>query len=246
MRAREPHATFLGGITDRLKSRNASTPPDLLFPGFALDRIDVGDVALRVRHGGTGPPILLLHGHPRTDTTWPAAPSLTSPWSARIFGDMASHRVADESDHSQASKRAMARDAIELMRSLGHQRFAIVGHDRGAYAALRTALDHPSAVSHLAVLDAVPIGEALTRTDAAFAQMWPHWFLSLTSRSAPSCVTQMPGTATFPRRWAGKTTRTTVARSTTPTRCTPWSRTTERALASTGRRTRSTWLRATG
>jgi haloacetate dehalogenase len=70
----------------------------------------------------------------------------------------------------------MAGDAVRLMRALGHERFAIVGHDRGAYAALRTALDHPDAVTHLAILDAVPIGEALRRADARFAQAWPHWF----------------------------------------------------------------------
>jgi haloacetate dehalogenase len=70
----------------------------------------------------------------------------------------------------------MAKDAVALMSALGHDRFAIVGHDRGAYAALRTALDHPAQVSHLVVLDAVPIGEALRRADAKFAQSWPHWF----------------------------------------------------------------------
>jgi haloacetate dehalogenase len=70
----------------------------------------------------------------------------------------------------------MAGDAVGLMRALGHERFGVVGHDRGAYAALRTALDHPASVSRLAILDAVPIGEALARTDAKFAQLWPHWF----------------------------------------------------------------------
>jgi haloacetate dehalogenase len=70
----------------------------------------------------------------------------------------------------------MANDAVGLMAALGHPRFAVVGHDRGAYAALRTALEYPDHISHLAVLDAVPIGEALARADATFAQNWPHWF----------------------------------------------------------------------
>jgi haloacetate dehalogenase len=70
----------------------------------------------------------------------------------------------------------MANDVVRLMEALGHPRFALVGHDRGAYAALRAALDHPDHVTHLVVLDAVPIGEALARADAAFAQRWPHWF----------------------------------------------------------------------
>jgi haloacetate dehalogenase len=70
----------------------------------------------------------------------------------------------------------MANDAVRLMEALGHERFAVVGHDRGAYVALRAALDHPDHITHLAVLDAVPIGEALARADAKFAQSWPHWF----------------------------------------------------------------------
>lgn len=70
----------------------------------------------------------------------------------------------------------MARDCLGLMRVLGHETFAVVGHDRGAYAALRTSLDHPAAVTHLAILDAVPIAEALRRADARFAQSWWHWF----------------------------------------------------------------------
>jgi haloacetate dehalogenase len=151
-----------------------------MFEGFALDRIAVGDVELRVRHGGSGPAVLLLHGHPRTHTTWHrVAPLLADRFTVvcpdlRGYGE--SSKPPDEPDHAQASKRAMARDAVGLMRALGHERFAVVGHDRGAYAALRTALDHRSAVSHLAILDAVPIGEALARANARFAQAWPHWF----------------------------------------------------------------------
>jgi haloacetate dehalogenase len=151
-----------------------------MFDGFALDRIDLGEVVIRVRHGGTGPPVLLLHGHPRTHTTWHrVAPLLSQDYSVvcpdlRGYGE--SSKPPDEPDHGQASKRAMARDAVGLMRALGHERFAVVGHDRGAYAALRTALDHPEAVTQLAVLDAVPIGEALARTNARFAQRWAHWF----------------------------------------------------------------------
>ena len=151
-----------------------------MFDGFALDRIDVGDVVLRVRHGGSGPPVLLLHGHPRTHTTWHrVAPLLAGAFTVvcpdlRGYGE--SSKPPDEPDHAQASKRAMARDAVALMRTLGHERFAVVGHDRGAYAALRTALDHPASVTHLAIMDAVPIGEALARADARFAQAWPHWF----------------------------------------------------------------------
>ena len=151
-----------------------------MFPGFELQRIPVNNVELRVRHGGSGSPILLLHGHPRTHTTWHSvATNLAKEFTVvcpdlRGYGE--SSTEPDEPDHGQASKRTMARDAIALMRTLGHERFAIVGHDRGAYVALRTALDHPGSILHLVVLDAIPIGEALARATATFAQAWWHWF----------------------------------------------------------------------
>lgn len=151
-----------------------------MFEGFALDRIDVGEVVLRVRHGGTGSPVLLLHGHPRTHATWHRVAALLAPHFTVVAPDLRGYgestTPATQPDHSQASKRAMAGDNLALMRALGHERFAVVGHDRGSYAALRLALDHPEAVTHLAVLDGVPIGEALARADARFATMWWHWF----------------------------------------------------------------------
>ena len=79
-------------------------------------------------------------------------------------------------DHAPHSKRALAGDVVALMQRLGHDRFAVVGHDRGSYVAMRTALDHPDAVTHLAVLDCLPIVEHLERTDDRFATAWWHWF----------------------------------------------------------------------
>lgn len=151
-----------------------------MFDGFELDRIDVGDVVLRVRHGGSGSPVLLLHGHPRTHTTWHrVAPALAETHTVvcpdlRGYGE--SSKPATTADHEPYSKRAMARDCVALMRALGHDRFAVVGHDRGAYVAFRCALDHPDAVSALVVMDAVPIAEALARCDSTFAASWWHWF----------------------------------------------------------------------
>jgi haloacetate dehalogenase len=151
-----------------------------VFDGFELQRVDVGEAVLRVRHGGSGPAVLLLHGHPRTHTTWHrVAPLLADTHTvvcpdSRGYGESSKPRTTD--DHEPYSKRAMARDCVALMRSLGHERFAVVGHDRGAYVALRCALDHPASVTALAVLDAVPIGEAVARADAKFASAWWHWF----------------------------------------------------------------------
>jgi haloacetate dehalogenase len=155
---------------------------EAMFADFTLERIDVGEVELRVRHGGNadGQAVVLLHGHPRTHTTWHAvAPLLANDFyvvcpDLRGYGE--SSKPADAPDHAQASKRAMAADVATLMEKLGFGRFAVVGHDRGAYAALRTAMDYPERVSQLVVLDAVPIGEALARANAKFAQAWPHWF----------------------------------------------------------------------
>ncbi len=153
-----------------------------VFEGFALQQVDVGEgVSLRVRVGGQGPPVVLLHGHPRTHTTWHAvAPLLVAAGYRVVCPDLRGYGGSSSPpprlDHAQASKRAMAGDVLQLMSQLGHERFSVVGHDRGSYVAFRLAMDHPQAVSHLAVLDTVPIGEALARADAGFATAWWHWF----------------------------------------------------------------------
>ncbi|GGL12173.1 alpha/beta fold hydrolase [Planomonospora parontospora] len=151
-----------------------------MFEDFADERVDVGEAELRVRHGGSGPPVLLLHGHPRTHATWHRVAPLLATGFTVVCPDLRgygrSSKPPSTPDHEPYSKRAMARDCVALMRALGHERFAVAGHDRGAYVAQRLALDHPSAVTRAAVLDAVPIGEALARCDATFARRWWHWF----------------------------------------------------------------------
>jgi haloacetate dehalogenase len=168
-----------------------------MFEGFTLENVDVGGVVLRVRHGGSGPPILLLHGHPRTHTTWHrVAPLLANDFTVvcpdlRGYGQ--SSKPPSTPDHSPYSKRAMADDCLALMGALGHDRFSVVGHDRGAYVAQRLALDHPHAIGHAAVLDAVPIAEALDRADARFAQLWWHWFfLGQTAKPAERVINADP------------------------------------------------------
>ncbi|WP_447002820.1 alpha/beta fold hydrolase [Saccharothrix isguenensis] len=147
---------------------------------FTLTRIDTGDAELRVRTGGSGPPVLLVHGHPRTHTTWRhVAPLLAADHTVvcpdlRGYGE--SSKPGTTPDHTPYSKRVMARDLVTLMRELGHERFAVVGHDRGGYVATRLALDHPEVVTHLVALDVVPIGSALARCGPEFARRWWHWF----------------------------------------------------------------------
>lgn len=145
------------------------------------DRVDVGEVCLRVRHGGEGPPVLLIHGHPRTGATWHrVAPRLVDAGFTVVCPDMRGYGRSDKAelrpDHAQQSKRAVAQDLVRLMSHLGHDTFVAVGHDRGSYVVFRAALDYPDVVSRLVVMDGVPISEALARCDATFAHDWFHWF----------------------------------------------------------------------
>ena len=119
-----------------------------MFEGFTLDYVDLGEVTLRVRHGGQGPPVVLLHGHPRTHTTWHrVAPLLAGSFfvvcpDLRGYGQSTLHPTRPST--LKSSKRAMADDVVSLMRYLGHEQFAVVGHDRGSLVAFRTAMDHPT------------------------------------------------------------------------------------------------------
>ena len=169
----------------------------MFFDGFTLDRYDVREVTLRARHGGSGSPVALLHGHPRTHTTWHAVARLLARRHTVVCPDLRGYGRStlppDLPDHAQSSKRAMAGDVVALMRLLGHERFAVVGHDRGGAVAYRTALDHPDAVSHLVVMDALPLVEQLERTDAAFARAWWHWwFLGQTDQPAERVINADP------------------------------------------------------
>lgn len=151
-----------------------------MFDGFDLDVIPCGEISVRVRHGGRGPALVLLHGHPRTHTTWHAVAPLLADRFTVVCPDLrgygGSSKPSPTVDHTTYSDRAMAADLVRLMTELGQERFAVVGHDRGSYVAYRTALDHPDRVTHLGVCDSVPILEALERCDAHFAAKWWHWF----------------------------------------------------------------------
>jgi haloacetate dehalogenase len=168
-----------------------------VFEGFALEHVDVGEVTLRVRHGGEGPAVVLLHGHPRTHTTWHrVAPLLARSHFVAcpdLRGYGRSTLPADEPGHTQSSKRAMAADVVALMRHLGHERFAVVGHDRGALVAFRTAMDHPGAVSRLVVMDGLPVVEHLERLNETFVRTWWHWwFLGQTDTPAEQVIARDP------------------------------------------------------
>jgi haloacetate dehalogenase len=151
-----------------------------LFAGFELSTVDAGEATLRVRHGGSGPPLLLLHGFPQTHVMWHAvAPGLAEQFTVvapdlRGYGE--SSKPPTTQDHEPYSKRAMARDQVELMRQLGFDRFSVCGHDRGARCAYRLALDRPECVERLAVLDVVPTGDTFRLADMRFGLAYWHWF----------------------------------------------------------------------
>jgi haloacetate dehalogenase len=152
-----------------------------MFEGFDTGDIDVGDGTVHVRHAGYGPPVVLLHGHPRTGATWHwVAPILLELGFTVVVPDLPGYgaSVAPDPtpDHAAHSKRATADRILTMMRALGHERFALVGHDRGSYVAMRLALDHPERVSRLALLDSIPIVEHLERITPEFATQWWHWF----------------------------------------------------------------------
>ena len=148
-------------------------------PGLRSFQETVGDVTLRVSAGGSGPPLLLLHGYPQTHLMWGrVAERLAEQFTVvgpdlRGYGD--SSKPPTDPEHRNHGKRAMAADGVGLMRQLGHETFDVVGHDRGARVAYRMALDSPDAVRRLTVMDVVPTSEVWARADARFALGYWHW-----------------------------------------------------------------------
>jgi haloacetate dehalogenase len=154
-----------------------------VFDGFEAFNVATSGTTIHGRRGGEGPPVLLLHGIPETHLMWHrVAPRLAERFTVvatdlRGFGD--SGKPPSTPDHAPYSMRELARDQAEVMRALGHERFAVAGHDRGARCAYRMALDHPGAVSRLAVLDIVPTGEAFRRAGMEFSLgFWVWTFLA--------------------------------------------------------------------
>jgi haloacetate dehalogenase len=152
----------------------------MFFDGFTLTTIRVNDGDMRLRHGGSGPPLLLLHGNPQTHAMWhKVAPVLAQRYTVvcpDLRGYGGSHKPPATADHAPYAKREMARDMVELMAKLGFDRFQVVAHDRGARVAHRLAIDHPRAVQKLALLDIVPTIEHFERADMAFGLGYYHWF----------------------------------------------------------------------
>jgi haloacetate dehalogenase len=150
-----------------------------LFEGFAEQRVAVSEAEIFCRTGGAGPPLLLLHGYPQTHVIWHrVAPRLMRQFSLvmpdlRGYGQSRGPRPDPE--HRNYSKRAMARDMVELMTALGHERFLLAGHDRGARVGFRLALDHAARVARFAALDIIPTLDVWQQIDADKALSSYHW-----------------------------------------------------------------------
>ena len=155
-----------------------SALPDL-YPGFAERRIETEGAEIFLRTGGSGPPLLLLHGYPQTHVCWhKVAPDLARHCTlviADLRGYGASSAPPGDAEHTIYSKRAMAEDCLAVMRALGHERFMVAGHDRGARVAYRLALDHPEAVTALVPIDILPTAEVWRRVTAESAIGSYHW-----------------------------------------------------------------------
>ena len=150
-----------------------------MFEHFAEHRLETERGVIFARVGGSGPPLLLLHGYPQTHMMWHAtAMSLAERFSVvatDLAGYGASFRPAPALDHGPHAKRPLAADQVQAMAALGFDRFAVAGHDRGGRVAYRMALDHPERVSAVAVFDVVPTGEVWARADARLALVYWHW-----------------------------------------------------------------------
>jgi haloacetate dehalogenase len=162
-----------------------------LFPGFTPRLVPLEGIDIHAAIGPRreGPAVLLLHGYPQTHAIWHrVAPALAARFNVvasdlRGYGD--SGKPPTDERHAPYSKRAMAGDQVALMRALGHQRFFVVGHDRGGRVAHRLALDHPDAVMRIAVLDIAPTLAMYENTGDAFARAYWHWFFLIQPAFVP-------------------------------------------------------------
>lgn len=163
-----------------------------MFVNFEPHSIEIDNIKIYVLKGGKGAPLLLLHGYPQTHVIWhKIAPLLVQDFTViltdlRGYGD--SSKPPGEPDHSNYSKRALARDQLEVMSQLGYDKFFLVGHDRGARVAHRLTVDHGERVKKLAVLDIAPTYKMYTTADKEFASAYYHWFFLIQPSPFPETL----------------------------------------------------------
>src|SRR5947209_20128683 len=179
------------------------------FDGFETTTVTVGAMDLRVRFGGpsSAPPVLLLHGYPQPHAMWHRVAQRLAPRYRLVMPDLRGYGDSTKPSDDPApgppqaamSKRAMAADLAGLMSALGHERFAVVAHDRGARVAHRLALDHRARVARLALLDIVPTFDMYAQVTRPFATWYYHWFFLIQPSPLPERL--IGGDPSFYLRW---------------------------------------------
>jgi haloacetate dehalogenase len=173
----------------------------VMFPGFETQTIELSDTSVRCRVGGDGPPVLLLHGFPQTHACWhQVAPELAKTHTVvvpdlRGYGESSPAR---EDSVAAYSKRALAEDQVELMDRLGHDRFAVVGHDRGGRVGYRLALDHPERVEKLVTLDIIPTADMWAAAADQPEDELRDWHWNVLARPEPEPEELLTGDHLFP------------------------------------------------
>ncbi len=161
----------------------------MFFEGFSLETVEVRGQRIRLRRGGKGPPLLLLHGNPQTHAMWhKVAPVLAQRFTC-ILPDIRGYGFTSKPpaspDSAAYAKREHAADLAALMTHFGHETFRLVAHDRGARVAHRLALDHAARVEKLCTMDIIPTLEHFERADMAFGMGYYHWFFLAQPRDRP-------------------------------------------------------------
>jgi haloacetate dehalogenase len=186
-----------------LRAQSASDAPAKFFPGFKPFTFQTSGATINGVIGGSGPPVLLLHGAPQTHISWRiVAPKLATNYTVvatdlRGYGD--SSKPPDGENHANYSKRAMGLDQVEVMRHFGFDRFPVIGHDRGGRVGHRMALDHSDTVTKLSVLDIIPTSYIYTHVTIEFVQAYFHWFNYLRPAPGPENELKMQNDAQLAR-----------------------------------------------
>ncbi|MBW5412699.1 alpha/beta fold hydrolase [Pseudomonas sp. MAG002Y] len=158
-----------------------------MFSGFQKAQCHVNGVDIAYRIGGSGPGLLLLHGHPQTHIIWRKVATMLAERFTVVAADLRGYgdsgKPPADPQHLTYAKRTLAQDNIELMQTLGFDTFDLLAHDRGARVAHRLAMDHPAAVRRMILLDIAPTLAMYNQTDEAFARAYWHWFFLI--RPAP-------------------------------------------------------------
>ncbi len=161
------------------------------FHGFEARDFELAGTRIHARVGGTlgAPPLLLVHGFPQTHVLWQRVAQQLAPHFFLVLPDLRGYGDSDkpvgETEHANYSKRSMALDLVRLMKALGHERFGVCGHDRGARVSHRLALDHPQAVRRLALIDIAPTLDMYEASDMRFASAYYHWFFLIQPTPRP-------------------------------------------------------------